>query len=65
MGYLPLDRIDKDRIVPTEQDYVYRSQLIHGTVHDQGAAMLGGIGGHAGVFFQCKRFGKTYANVLK
>jgi len=50
MGYLPLDRIDKDRIVPTEQDYVYRSQLIHGTVHDQGAAMLGGVGGHAGVF---------------
>ena len=50
MGYLPLDRIDKDRIVPTEQDYVYRSQLIQGNVHDQGAAMLGGVGGHAGVF---------------
>ena len=50
MGYLPLDRIEKNRIVPTEQDYLYRSQLIHGNVHDQGAAMLGGVGGHAGVF---------------
>ena len=50
LGYLPLDRIEKDRIIPTEQDYLYRSQLIKGYVHDQGAAMLGGVGGHAGVF---------------
>ncbi|MBT7620682.1 MAG: serine hydrolase, partial [Flavobacteriales bacterium] len=50
LGYLPLDRIEKTRITPTEQDYLYRSQLIKGYVHDQGAAMLGGVGGHAGVF---------------
>ena len=50
LGYLPLDRIEKTRIIPTEQDYLYRSQLIKGYVHDQGAAMLGGVGGHAGVF---------------
>jgi beta-glucosidase-like glycosyl hydrolase/CubicO group peptidase (beta-lactamase class C family) len=50
MGYLPLNRFDKDRIVPTEYDDYFRNQLVHGHVHDQGAAMLGGIGGHAGLF---------------
>ena len=50
LGYLPLNRIEKKRIIPTEHDYLYRGQLIKGYVHDQGAAMLGGIGGHAGIF---------------
>ena len=50
MGYLPLERMDVNRIIPTEQDYLYRSQLIQGYVHDQGASMLGGVAGHAGVF---------------
>ncbi|WP_438962886.1 glycoside hydrolase family 3 N-terminal domain-containing protein [Nonlabens sp.] len=50
MGYLPLQRFDKSKIVPTERDMIFRSQLIHGYVHDQGAAMQGGIGGHAGLF---------------
>ncbi|MAR39270.1 MAG: hypothetical protein CMD22_01045 [Flavobacteriales bacterium] len=50
LTYLPLDHLDEDRIVPTEQDYIFRSQLIKGYVHDMGAAMLGGVGGHAGLF---------------
>ena len=50
MGYLPKNRFDLDRIVPTEMDTVFRKQLVHGDVHDPGAAMLGGVGGHAGVF---------------
>ncbi len=50
MGYKPRDRFDMDRIVPTENDKKFRKQLIHGDVHDQGAAMLGGVGGHAGLF---------------
>ncbi|MEN8817467.1 MAG: glycoside hydrolase family 3 N-terminal domain-containing protein [Nonlabens sp.] len=49
-GYLPLNKFPKDQIVPTEEDTTFRNQLIHGYVHDQGAAMQGGIGGHAGVF---------------
>ncbi len=49
-GYLPRNRFDVDRIPPTENDTVFRKQLIHGDVHDPGAAMLGGVGGHAGVF---------------
>jgi beta-N-acetylhexosaminidase len=38
------------RIVPTEYDSLFRKQHLHGTVHDEGAAMLGGISGHAGLF---------------
>ncbi|WP_431471656.1 serine hydrolase [Nonlabens sp. SCSIO 43208] len=48
--YLPRNKFDKSEIVPTENDTVFRDQLVHGFVHDQGAAMQGGIGGHAGVF---------------
>lgn len=50
MGYKPRDRFDLNRIIPTEYDKKFRKQLVHGDVHDQGAAMLGGVGGHAGLF---------------
>jgi len=49
-GYLPRQRFPKERIVPTEDDKVFRKTLLQGYVHDQGAAMAGGIAGHAGVF---------------
>lgn len=49
-GYLPLQTIDKDRIPPTEKDDYFRKQDIQGYVHDMGAAMLGGVSGHAGLF---------------
>lgn len=48
--YLPLGKFTKKEIVPTELDTYYRNQLVHGYVHDMGAAMQGGIGGHAGIF---------------
>ena len=48
--YLPLKRYKKKEIVPSEKDSYYRNQLLHGNVHDMGAAMLGGVGGHAGLF---------------
>ena len=50
MTYKPLAKFDLDRIAPTEFDAKFRKQLVHGDVHDQGAAMLGGVGGHAGLF---------------
>lgn len=50
LTYLPLEHFDKKEIVPTENDTYFRHQLIHGYVHDQGAAMMGGVGGHAGLF---------------
>jgi len=48
--YNPLGKIEKSRIVPTEMDTYFRHQLVQGYVHDMGAAMQGGIGGHAGIF---------------
>ncbi len=48
--YLPLNFFSKAQIVPTENDVIFRKQLIHGYVHDPGAAMLGGVAGHAGIF---------------
>ncbi|MEI9918715.1 MAG: serine hydrolase [Bacteroidota bacterium] len=50
LGYLPLERFSPAQIAPTEIDTIFRKQLIHGTVHDERAAMLGGIAGHAGLF---------------
>jgi len=49
-GYLPLQRFSKSIIVPTENDLVFRRQLLQGYVHDPGAAMLGGVACHAGIF---------------
>jgi beta-glucosidase-like glycosyl hydrolase/CubicO group peptidase (beta-lactamase class C family) len=48
--YNPLQRVAKDRIAPTEIDTYFRHQTIQGYVHDMGAAMEGGVGGHAGIF---------------
>jgi CubicO group peptidase (beta-lactamase class C family) len=48
--YLPLQKFDKQHIVPTELESTFRRQLIHGYVHDQGAAIMGGVAGHAGLF---------------
>jgi CubicO group peptidase (beta-lactamase class C family) len=50
MCFNPLKSFPKKEIVPTEMDDYFRGQLIHGFVHDPGAAMLGGISGHAGLF---------------
>jgi CubicO group peptidase (beta-lactamase class C family) len=49
-GYLPKKRFTINRIIPTEKDTYFRKSTLQGDVHDQGAAMLGGVSGHAGVF---------------
>ena len=48
--YNPRDRFSLKDIVPSEVDNYYRYKKVHGYVHDMGAAMQGGIGGHAGIF---------------
>lgn len=50
MTFNPLEKFSVDRIVPTEDDKTFRKQLLQGYVHDPGAAMLGGVSGHAGLF---------------
>ncbi|NOT74553.1 MAG: serine hydrolase [Cyclobacteriaceae bacterium] len=49
-GFNPLDRFSEQRIAPTEIDKIYRRSLVAGTVHDERAAMMGGVSGHAGLF---------------
>ena len=46
----PLNLYGLYDIPPTEYDTVFRKTLVHGYVQDQGAAMLGGVSGHAGLF---------------
>ncbi len=46
----PLNEHKIEEIVPTEYDNIFRKQLIQGYVHDPGAAMMGGVSGHAGLF---------------
>ncbi len=50
LGYQPLNKFAALDIVPTEYDRLFRKKTIRGTVHDQGAAMHGGVAGHAGLF---------------
>ena len=46
----PHESISLEEIVPSERDDFFRHSKLHGYVHDEGAAMLGGISGHAGLF---------------
>lgn len=50
MTYNPLNKFELEDITPTELDHIFRKQLVHGYVHDQGAALMGGVAGHAGLF---------------
>lgn len=49
-SYNPTRRFPLARIAPSEYDSLFRRQQLHGTVHDEGAALLGGLSGHAGLF---------------
>lgn len=64
LGFRPTNRFPLKRIVPTEVDSAFRQQLLHGTVHDEGAALLGGLSGHAGLFGDANdvaKLAQTYA----
>ncbi|SDK68375.1 beta-glucosidase [Catalinimonas alkaloidigena] len=50
LTYKPKEKFEESRIAPTERDTYFRKTQIRGNVHDQGAAMLGGVAGHAGLF---------------
>lgn len=50
MTYNPLQKFDASEIVPSEVDDYFRYTTLQGYVHDMGAAMQGGVGGHAGIF---------------
>ncbi len=50
IGFDPLLRNSISNIAPTESEKVFRLQTLRSYVHDPGAAMMGGVAGHAGLF---------------
>jgi CubicO group peptidase (beta-lactamase class C family) len=64
-GYLPLLKFPIHQIAPTENDKFFRKALLIGTVHDQGAAMQGGVAGHAGLFSNANDLAKLGQMLLQ
>ncbi|MGZ4100034.1 MAG: glycoside hydrolase family 3 N-terminal domain-containing protein, partial [Bacteroidia bacterium] len=50
LTYEPLKYFSVEQIAPTEHDKKFRRQVLQGYVHDPGAALMGGVAGHAGLF---------------
>lgn len=62
--FKPYEHFPLDRIAPTEDDKIFRQQLIWGTVHDPGAAMFGNVAGHAGLFSNATDLARLYQMLL-
>lgn len=63
-GFKPRNRFPVNRIVPTESDDYFRHQTVQGDVHDEGAAMFGGVSGHAGLFSDAYDLSMLYQMLL-
>lgn len=61
----PINKFSKDEIVPSEEDDYFRYQTVQGYVHDMGAAMQGGVGGHAGLFSTANEVAKIMQMYLQ
>ncbi|MFA6128364.1 MAG: glycoside hydrolase family 3 N-terminal domain-containing protein [Bacteroidales bacterium] len=64
LTYNPLRFFNRDRIIPTERDTFFRMEVLHGYVHDEGAAMLGGVSGNAGLFGTAQDLAKLWQMYL-
>ncbi len=62
--FSPRDHLALNALAPTEQEKMFRQQLLHGDVHDPGAAMFGGIAGHAGLFSNAYDLAQLYQLLL-
>jgi CubicO group peptidase (beta-lactamase class C family) len=76
IGFIPQKKFPKNEIVPTERDSLFRKELVQGWVHDEAAALMGGVSGNAGLFANAQSIapllemllhqgqykGKTYLN---
>jgi beta-N-acetylhexosaminidase len=65
MCFNPLNKYNNTRIVPTERETYFRNDLVDGYVHDMGAAMLGGVCGHAGLFSNANDLAKLMQMFLQ
>ena len=62
--FQPLKYMSIDNIAPTENDQFFRKQTLRGYVHDEGAALFGGISGNAGLFSTANDLAKIYQMYL-
>jgi beta-N-acetylhexosaminidase len=58
--FQPIRYLSINDIPPTENDPFFRKQLVRGYVHDEGAALFGGISGNAGLFSNANDMAKIY-----
>jgi len=63
-GFLPLYRFAPSKIIPTEDDEVYRHDLLDGYVDDPTSALMGGVAGHAGLFASANDVAILYQMML-
>jgi beta-glucosidase-like glycosyl hydrolase/CubicO group peptidase (beta-lactamase class C family) len=63
-SFQPWKRFVQAGIVPTENEKYFRRQMLQGYVHDEGAAMFGGISGHAGLFSNAYDLSMLYQMLL-
>ncbi len=63
-GFHPRESMPVNQVVPTEEEKHFRQQLIRGDVHDEGAAMFGGVAGHAGLFSNAYDLAQLYQLLL-
>lgn len=62
--FKPKEHMPLNVIAPTEKEKYFRLQQIRGFVHDPGAAMFGGVAGHAGLFSNAYDLAKLYQMFL-
>ena len=65
LTFRPFEKFPLERIVPTENDYLFRGQPIHGPVHDEGAIMMGGVSANAGLFANANDLAKLIQMYLE
>ncbi|MCS6918125.1 MAG: glycoside hydrolase family 3 N-terminal domain-containing protein [Chitinophagales bacterium] len=65
MSYLPLRYFSAGRIAPSAFDYQFRKQRLQGSVHDPGAALMGGVAGHSGLFAQANDVGVVMTMLMR
>lgn len=60
LAFRPAAYFPRQRLVPTIEDEWMRGGLVRGYVHDEGAALLGGVAGHAGLFANAHDLGRLF-----
>ena len=62
--FKPLDKYNGEDLVPTENDKLFRKQILRGYVHDPASAMFGGVAGHAGLFSNAQELAVLFQMLL-